>query len=147
MTVRSFAISSILFLTTLAAHAGDAPCPDKGCGPNLPPIQQQPTPVQSGFCDGVYEGFLYSQPGTLRLEVQQVGPAGELSVTGYWGGNTWVGRGLCQQTSPCQAGLIFQFPNTPVQRAVLNTDPNSGAAQLDGQVDGGDAFRLVRKAQ
>ena len=129
------------------------PCHEKDCTnpqPTLPPYRPQPAPApepvpSAGFCDGTFEGYLFNEPGPLTLQIQQTGAYGEINVVGYWGGATWAGEGLCRQTAPSHAEIEFQFPNTPMQRGVINMDPD-GAANLDGRVDGGDAFHLVRRA-
>jgi hypothetical protein len=86
---------------------------------------------------------LAGQPGPLTLEIHQIGANGEIGVTAHWSGNTWVGQGLCQPAGENQASVIFQFPNTPVQRGMISVS-SDGQAELDGQVDGGDSFRLMR---
>ena len=156
MSIRILAVS--LFLLPLAsapfvAFAGDypSPCQGKECQnpqqPLPPPHHPHPAPVPApacGFCDGVYDGSLCSQPGQLSLEIHQLNASGEIEVIGWWGGATWYGRGICRQIAPWQAQIEFQYPYTAVQRGVVNTN-GYGAAEIDGRVDGGDSFHLVRR--
>jgi hypothetical protein len=137
MNIRFFALIAV-FCFALSAHAGDGPEPYPGPGQ-----QPVPPPPVIGFCDGQYDGFLAAQAGPIQMEIQQTGDQGEISVIAHWEGNTWVGRGFCQQVSPCQANVVFQYPNTPVERGMLSVTQD-GQAELDGQVDGGDSFRLIR---
>lgn len=138
----------IAFCFALSAHAGDKPGPCQGDECQAPQPQPVPPPPQesNGFCDGLYDGFLANQPGPLALEIHTVGDCGQIEVTGHWAGATWIGRGVCQQVSPNQATVVFQYPNTPMQRGLL-TVARDGQAELDGAVDGGDSFRLMRHAQ
>lgn len=151
-------LSVLALFVTISAQAGDYPCYGKDCDvpcrgkncdmpaphPVPPPHHPSPAP-RGGFCDGTFEGGLYSQPGALTLEIRQIDDFGTVEVAGWWNGNQWFGRGVCQQFSECQAGLTFQFPNTPVQRGVISVDQR-GAAVLDGRVDFGDGFRLFRRS-
>jgi hypothetical protein len=153
-------IRSILFLACLSfatapvfAHAedpGDCQSQEEDCAPPqqpepVPAPQPEPAPAPAaGFCDGVFRGFLYNQPGPLTLEIRQTDEFGNIEVTGWWAGSVWTGSGLCHQSSPYEAVVNFQFPYTPMQRGVVRVEQN-GAAVLDGQVDGGDAFHVVRR--
>src|SRR4051812_43641826 len=110
--VRILSILGLAF--AFSAQAGDQPMP-----PQQPIPHPHPHPVpapapgpRGGFCDGFYDGYSFHQ-GPLSLTVQEVGPYGQVEVTMMWAGMTYVGGGICQQTSPCQAALNFQFPNAP----------------------------------
>jgi hypothetical protein len=144
----------VAFFLSLAAYAGDVPCqgddcpaqgPGQGQGPGQPVPVPPPAP-STGFCDGTYDGFLAAEPGPLSIDVRSVDDCGGIEVTGHWRGNTWVGRGICQQIGPDRASIVFQYPNTPVQRGFVTT-LRDGGAELDGRVDGGDSFRLMRHGQ
>jgi hypothetical protein len=149
--IRVLAAIAFCFALTasMPAHAGDVPCNGRGqgqgdCQAPLPPRPVPAPPQQaSGFCDGSYDGFLANQPGPLSLEIRSVDDCGHIEVTGRWADATWVGRGFCRQLSDAQAAIVFQYPNTPVQRGYV-TILRDGNAELDGAVDGGDSFRLIR---
>ena len=137
MIIRSLATLALFSICSLA-RAGDFPHQE----PN--PEPQPAPPVIEGFCDGTFEGGLYHQPGVLTLEIHQVDSYGNITVDGWWAGRAWSGNGFCHQVNARQALLNFQFPFTPVQRAVLRVRSN-GEAVLEGSVDGGDSFRLFRQ--
>lgn len=138
MSFRAFAFLSVLFLgTSVAAFAG-------GDGDNTPP-RPQPVPRQIDLCNGLYQGGLQNQPGTLTVELRQIDERGGNYVTAFWNGQSWMGQGFCQQVSPCQAEVQFQFAGTNIQRGVINYDAQTGVVTLDGQVYGGDSYRLYRQ--
>ena len=151
MSYRAIAFLTVLFLgtgyTALAGGDGDntpprpAPC-RQGCNPAPRP---QPIPQQIDLCNGLYQGGLANQPGQLTLELRQMDREGNSYVSAFWNGRSWMGQGFCQQTSPCQAEVQFQFEGTNLQRGVINYDANTGVAELEGQVFGGDSYRLYRQ--
>ena len=137
MTIRFLIALALAFSTS--AFAGDPPYQ----GPNLPPLPPPHGPAPTdGFCDGLYDGYLYNQ-GPLTLEVRENGACGQVVVRAFWGGMTFEGPGVCGQVAPCQAVLDFQFPGSAPQRGIVNGD-RRGPAVMNGQVFGGDAFHLVR---